>query len=70
MGVINVVSLIPSFHTEFVSRNSAYIVTDLLKTFLGNGSVNMVSVQQWKVGLSVRMFLRVGRQQRTNEDAG
>jgi hypothetical protein len=45
-------------------------VTDLLKAFLGNGSVNTVNVQQWEMCLSGRMLLRVARQQRTNEDAG
>jgi hypothetical protein len=49
---------------------SVHIVTDLLKAFLGNVSVNTVSVQQWKMYLSGRMLLLVGRQQRTNEDAG
>jgi hypothetical protein len=46
------------------------IVTDLLKVFLGNGSVNTVNVQQWKMCLNGRMLLRAARQQRTNEDAG
>jgi hypothetical protein len=45
-------------------------VTDLLKAFLGNGSVNTFNVQQWKMCLSGRMLLRVARQQRTNEDTG
>jgi hypothetical protein len=43
---------------------------DLLKTFLGNGSVNTVNVQQWEMCLSRRMLFRVARQQRTNEDTG
>jgi hypothetical protein len=46
------------------------IVTDLFKAFLGNGSVNAVNVQQWKMCLSGLMLLHVARQQRTNEDAG
>jgi hypothetical protein len=33
------------------------IITDLLKEFLGNGSVNMVNVQQWKMCVSGRMLL-------------
>jgi hypothetical protein len=45
-------------------------VTDLLKAFLGSGSVNTVNVQQWKMCLGGRMLLCVARQQRTNEDAG
>jgi hypothetical protein len=36
-------------------------VTDLLKAFLGNGSVNTVNVQQWKMCLSGRILLRVAR---------
>jgi hypothetical protein len=47
-----------------------YIVTDLLKAFLGNGSTNTVNVQQWKMCLSGRMLLHVARQQRVIEDAG
>jgi hypothetical protein len=47
-----------------------HIVTDLRKAFLGNGSVNTVNVQQWKMCLSGRMLLRVARQQRTSEEAG
>jgi hypothetical protein len=47
-----------------------YIVTDLLKAFLGNGSVNTINAQQWKMCLRGRMFLCVVRQQRTSEDAG
>jgi hypothetical protein len=42
-----------------------YIATDLLKAFLGNGSVNTVNVQQWEMCLSGRILLRVARQQRT-----
>jgi hypothetical protein len=45
-------------------------VTDLLKAFVGNGSVNTVRVQQWEMYLSGRRLLRVVRQQRTNEEAG
>jgi hypothetical protein len=44
--------------------------TDLLKAFLGNGSVNTVNVQEWKTYLIGRMLLRVDRQQRTSENAG
>jgi hypothetical protein len=47
-----------------------YTVTDLLKAFLGNGSVNTVNVQQWEMCVSGRMLLRVARQQRTSEDGG
>jgi hypothetical protein len=45
-------------------------VTDLLKAFLGNGSVNAVDLQQWKMCLGGRVLLCVAVQQRTNEDAG
>jgi hypothetical protein len=44
-------------------------ITDLLKAFLGNGSVNTVNVQQWKMCLSGRILLRVVSKQRNNEDA-
>jgi hypothetical protein len=47
-----------------------HTVTDLLKVFLGNGSINTVNVQQWKMCISGLTLLRVARQQRTNEDAG
>jgi hypothetical protein len=47
-----------------------YTVTDLLKEFLGSGSVNTVTVQQWKMCLSGWMLLRVATRWRTNEDAG
>jgi hypothetical protein len=43
---------------------------DLLKTFIDNGSVNTVNVQQWEMFLSGRMLLRVARQHRNNDDAG
>jgi hypothetical protein len=46
-----------------------YIATDFLTAFLDNGSVNTVSVQQWKICLSGGMLLRVARQQDTIEDA-
>jgi hypothetical protein len=39
------------------------IVKDLLKAFLGNGSVNTVNTQQWKMCLSERMLLLVDWQQ-------
>jgi hypothetical protein len=58
------------FHWGLYAGLLKDIVTDLLKAFLGKGSVNMVNVQQWKMCLSGRMLLRVARQQRTNEDAG
>jgi hypothetical protein len=38
-------------------------VTDLFKAFLGNGSVNTVNVQKWKMSLSGRMLLLGARQQ-------
>jgi hypothetical protein len=47
-----------------------HTVTDLLKAFLGNGSVNTANVQQWKMRLGGRMLLRFARQQHTNEDVG
>jgi hypothetical protein len=40
-----------------------HIVTDFLKVVLGNGSVNTVNVQKWKLCLSGRMLLLVARQQ-------
>jgi hypothetical protein len=56
--------------TELFDKARDYIVTDLLKEFLGNGSINTANVQQWKMCLNGRMLLRVARQQRTNENAG
>jgi hypothetical protein len=47
-----------------------HTVTDLLKAFLGNSSVNMANVQRWKMCLSGRMLLCIARQQRTNEVPG
>jgi hypothetical protein len=44
------------------SLSSNDIVMDLLKAFLGNGSVNTVNVQQWKMCRSGRMLLLVARQ--------
>jgi hypothetical protein len=37
------------------------IVLDLLKAFLGKGSVNMVNVEQWKMCLNGPMLLRTSR---------
>jgi hypothetical protein len=51
-------------------QENIHIVTDLLKAFLGNGSINWVNMQQWKMYLSGRMLLWVARQQRNNKDAG
>jgi hypothetical protein len=46
------------------------IVTDLLKAFLGNGSVNAVTRVTIE-DVSQRMnVLRIVKQQRTNEDTG
>jgi hypothetical protein len=44
-------------------------VTDLLKAFLGNGSINTVYAQHWKMCLGGRRVMRIAMQQRTNEDA-
>jgi hypothetical protein len=44
-------------------------ITDLLKAFLGKGSVNSQHANMEDY-LSGRVLLRVARQQRTNEDAG
>jgi hypothetical protein len=55
---------------ENVLYSILYIVTDLLKAFLGNRSVNTVNAQQWETCLSGRMLLHVATQQRTNKDAG
>jgi hypothetical protein len=40
----------------YCSIHFYYIVTDLFKAFLGNGSVNISIQQQWKIYLSGRML--------------
>jgi hypothetical protein len=45
-------------------------VTDLLKAFLGNGSVNTVNVQQRQMCLSGRMLLRVAKTLARNHVTG
>jgi hypothetical protein len=58
------------FITIFVlDKLFLHTVTDSPKAFLGNGSVNNVNVQQWKMCLTGRMLLRDATQERTNEDA-
>jgi hypothetical protein len=41
----------------------------MAKALLGNDSVSMVNVQQWKICLSGRMLLLVTGQKHSNEDA-
>jgi hypothetical protein len=46
------------------------IVTDLLKAFLGNGSVNRVNVQQWKMCLNECYGSLLSNSQGANKLAG